>query len=48
MFGTNGIVTTVLKENLEVVPGKLSVDSQQRRVVPGMSHVIQKVLQSET
>ena len=37
-----------LKKNLEVIPGKRSVDSVQKTAVLGTSHIIQKILQSET
>jgi hypothetical protein len=36
-----------LKENLEAVPGKHSVDSLQKTAVLGTSHIIRKVLQCE-
>jgi hypothetical protein len=46
---TTGIVTKVLKKILEDVPGKHSVDSLEKKTaVLGTSHVIWKVLQSET
>jgi len=37
-----------LKKNLEAVPGKHSIDSLQETAVLGTSHIIRKVLQSET
>jgi len=40
--GATGIV--VLKKNLEVVPGKHSIDSLQETAVLGTSHIIRKVL----
>jgi hypothetical protein len=36
------------EENLESIPGKHSVDSLQKKAVLGTSHIIQKVLHSET
>jgi hypothetical protein len=43
-----GIVTKGLKKNLEVISGKQSIHSLQKTAVLGTSHVIRKVLQSET
>jgi len=43
-----GIVTRSLKENLENVPGKHSIDSLQNTPILGTSHKIRKVLQCET
>jgi hypothetical protein len=43
-----GIVTEGLKKNLEAIPVKRSIDSLQKRAILGTSHIIQKVLQSET
>ena len=42
-----GIVTRSLMKNLEAVPGKHSIDSQQKTAVLGTSHIIRKVLQCE-
>jgi len=42
-----GIVTRSLKENLETVPGKHSIDSLQKTAILGTSHIIRKVLQCE-
>ena len=36
-----------LKENLEAVPGKHSIDSLQKTAILGISHIIRKVLQCE-
>ena len=36
-----------LKENLEAVPGKHSIDSLQKTAILGTSHTIRKVLQCE-
>jgi hypothetical protein len=43
-----GIVTRGLKECLETISGKHSIDSLQKTAVLGTSHIIRKVLQSET
>jgi hypothetical protein len=48
IIGATGIVTKVLKKNLEATPGKYSIDSLQQTSIFGTSHVIRKVLQSET
>jgi hypothetical protein len=45
--GDTGTVTEVLKKNLEAIPGKHSIDSLQKTVVLGTSHIIRKVLQSD-
>jgi len=36
-----------LRENMEVVPGKHSIDSLQKAAIFGTSHIIRKVLQCE-
>ena len=46
--GATGIATKVLKKNLEAIPGKHSIDSLQKTAVHGTSHIVQKVLRSET
>ena len=46
--GATGIVTRSLRKNLEVVPGKHSIDSLQKTDILGTSHIIRKVLQPET
>jgi hypothetical protein len=46
--GATGIVTKGLKISVEAIPGKHSVYSSQKAVVLGTSHIIPKVLQSET
>jgi hypothetical protein len=48
IIGATGIVTEGLKKYLETIPGKHSVDSLQKKAVLGTSHIIRKVLQSET
>ena len=35
-------------KSLEAIPGKHAIDSLQKTAVLGTSHVIQKILQSET
>ena len=45
--GAIGIVTESLKKNLEVIPGKHSVDSVPKTAVLGTSHTVRRVLQSE-
>jgi hypothetical protein len=37
-----------LKENLEAVPRKHSIDSLQKTAILGTSHIIRKVMHSET
>ena len=46
--GATRTVTEGLKKNLESMPGKDSVDSLQKTAILGTSHIIWKVLQSET
>lgn len=48
IFGAIGIVTKVLKKNLEAVPRTNSIDSLQKAAVLGTSDVIREVLQSGT
>jgi hypothetical protein len=48
IIGATGIVTSGLKKYLETIPGKHSIDSLQKTAVLGTSHIIRKVLQSET
>jgi hypothetical protein len=48
IIGATGIVTKGLKKYLEAIPGKHSIDSLQKVAVLGTSHIIRKVLQSET
>jgi hypothetical protein len=48
IIGATEIVTKGLKEYLETIPGKHSIDSLQKTTVLGTSHIIRKVLQSET
>ena len=46
--GANGIVTKVLKKNLEAIPEKHSTDSLLKTAKLATSHIIWKLLQSET
>jgi hypothetical protein len=48
IIGATRIVTKGLKNNLEAIPGKHSIDSLQKTAVLGTSYIIRKVLQSET
>jgi len=48
VIGATGIVTRSLRKNLEVVQGKHSIDSIQKTAILGTSHIIRKVLQSDT
>jgi hypothetical protein len=48
IIGATGIVTRILRKNLEAVPGKHSIDSLQKTAVFGTSHIIRKVLQCES
>jgi hypothetical protein len=43
-----GIVTKGLKKYVETIPKKHSIDSLQKTAVLGTSHIIKKVLPSET
>jgi hypothetical protein len=45
--GAKGIATNGLKESLEAIPGKYSIDSLQNTAIPEKSHIIQKVLMFE-
>ena len=42
--GATGIVTKVLKNNLEAIPGKYALYSLQKTAVLGTPHTIQKAL----
>ena len=48
IIGATGLVTGGLRNNFEAIPGKHSVDSVQKTVILGTSHIIRKILQSET
>ena len=47
IIGATGIVTRSSRKNLETVPERHSIDSLQKTVVLGTSHIIRKVLQCE-
>jgi len=47
IIGATGIVTRSLRKNLEAVPRKHSIDSLQKTVILGTSHIMRKVLQCE-
>jgi len=47
IIGATGIVTRSLRKNLEVAPGKHSIDSLQKTAILGTSQIIGKVLQCE-
>jgi hypothetical protein len=46
--GTTEIITRGSKQHLEAIAGKHSMDSLQETAVLGTSHIMRKVLQSET
>jgi hypothetical protein len=48
LIGATGIVTKGLKKNLETMPKTHSIDPLQKTAIIGTSHIIRKVLQSET
>jgi hypothetical protein len=48
IIGATGRVTKSLRRNLEAIPGKHSIDSQQNTVILGTSHIIRKVLQCKS
>jgi hypothetical protein len=48
IIGATKIVTEDLKKNLEAILEKHSIDSVQKTAALGTSHIIRKVLQSET
>jgi len=43
-----GVVTKGLKKNLEAIQGKRSIDLLQKTAILRTSHIIWRVLQSET
>ena len=47
IIGATEIVTRRLREILETVTGKYSIDSLQKTAILGTSHIIRKVLQCE-
>jgi hypothetical protein len=48
VIGVIRIVTKGLRKNLEAIPGKHSTDLLQQTAIPGTSHILHKILQSET
>jgi hypothetical protein len=46
--GATGIVTKGLRKTLVAIPGKHSTDSVQKTAELGTSHIIRRVLQTET
>jgi hypothetical protein len=40
LFGATGMVTEGLKKNLRTMPGTHSIDSLQKTVIFGTSHII--------
>ena len=48
VMGATGIVIKGFKKNLKAMPRKHSIDSLQNTAILGASHIIRKVLQSET
>ena len=47
-YGATRILTEGLRKSLETTAGKNSIDSTQKTVIHGTSHIIWKVLQIET
>jgi hypothetical protein len=47
IIGAIGVVTEFLRNCLEAVPGKHSIDSLQKTAILGTSHIVRKVLQCE-
>jgi hypothetical protein len=48
VIGATGIVSKSLQKYLETIPGQHSLDSLQKTAILGTSHIIRKVLQTET
>jgi hypothetical protein len=48
IIGATGIITKSLRKNLEAIQGKHSIDSLQKTVKLGISHILRKVMQCET
>jgi len=46
--GATGIVTRGLRKYLEAILGKHAIDSLQKTAILVTSHIIRKILQSET
>jgi len=47
IIGVTGIVTRSLREDLEDIPGKHSIDLLQKAAILGTSQVVRKVSQCE-
>ena len=47
IIGATGIVTRILRKNVEAVLAKHSIDSLQQTATLGTAHTIRKVLQCE-
>jgi hypothetical protein len=48
IIGATGIVTRILRKNLEAISGKHSIDLLQNTAVLETSHIIRKILQCKT
>jgi hypothetical protein len=48
IIGATGIVSKSLQKYLETIPGQHSIDSLQKTVILGTSHIIREVLPAET
>ena len=48
IIGVTGMATRGLKKVLKAIPGTHSIDTLQNTAVPETSHIIRKVLLSET
>ena len=48
IIGATRMVTKGLKKHLEATPGRYLIDLLQKTAILGTSHIISKVLQSET
>jgi fructose-1,6-bisphosphatase/sedoheptulose 1,7-bisphosphatase-like protein len=48
IIGATGIVSKSLQKYLETITGQHSIDSLQKTVILGTSHIIRKVPQAET
>jgi hypothetical protein len=42
------IIIIIIRNRLEAIPGRHSIDSLQQTAILGTSHIIRKVLQCET
>jgi hypothetical protein len=48
VIGATGIATKGLRKNLKALPGKHSIDLLQKTAMLATSHIMWKILQSET